>query len=444
MDTTIGTPASIAMPHRLRHLARQLVACLALAGVQAELHPVELGQHVVGEVELAVAPDVDLRPSEDPKRSHLLVHGGNLLGLASQSVGVEPRHDADVRCVVADREVLVAEVARGQRHLEDRCFPVRPGRVHVEIAADVTALEQRGRFAAEGLLSELRWAPRHSQGGVHRFLLGRRRQLAQRLDVRPVAGSTEQLRAEPRRLGDDELDRDTFDGHPEGASRGTFEQGDDRRQRGERLEHRFRIVGRANDGEVERRVRPPPRVSGNFAAERVGDLLQQRARTIEQHPLSLLPAFALQPLEQAPLCLLTDTGNRGQPPSVRRLAKFVRGRDAERAPDLHHPLRTHSQEAAEPDQLGLNLALELVELGDATCLDELLQAAGDAGADPPQLLHAAGGDELRDRRLGLANRLRGPAICARRVVARSGKVEQARECLELLCDERVLQPFHRR
>src|SRR2546423_1235819 len=41
---------------------RQLLARLALAAVHARLHPVELGEHVVGQVELAVGTDVALGP----------------------------------------------------------------------------------------------------------------------------------------------------------------------------------------------------------------------------------------------------------------------------------------------------------------------------------------------------------------------------------------------
>jgi hypothetical protein len=81
--------------------------------------------------------------------------------------------------------------------------------------------------------------------------------------------------------------------------------------------------------------------------------------------------------------------------------------------------------------------LQLVELRDASGLDELLQAAGDARADSAQFLHAPVGDELRDRRFRLADRLGGAAVRPRRVVTGAGKVEQARERLQLLCDVRV-------
>ena len=58
--------------------------------MDARLHPVELGQHVVGEVEPAVGEDVALDPAQDAERGELLVGGGDLLGLAPTSSGVSP------------------------------------------------------------------------------------------------------------------------------------------------------------------------------------------------------------------------------------------------------------------------------------------------------------------------------------------------------------------
>ena len=46
------------MTHRLGHSRGQLRARRPLTRVERELHPVELGQDVVGKVERAVAPDV--------------------------------------------------------------------------------------------------------------------------------------------------------------------------------------------------------------------------------------------------------------------------------------------------------------------------------------------------------------------------------------------------
>ena len=55
---------------------------LALPGVEAQLHPVELGEDVVGQVEAPVAADVDLGPAEDAEGRELLVGERDLLALA--------------------------------------------------------------------------------------------------------------------------------------------------------------------------------------------------------------------------------------------------------------------------------------------------------------------------------------------------------------------------
>src|SRR5439155_14690957 len=121
--------------------------------------------------------------------------------------------------------------------------------------------------------------------------------------------------------------------------------------------------------------------------------------------------------QQSSLRLRPDPRNRGQPSRARGLPELVRGRDTERAADLDHPLRADAEKPGETDELGLHLALQVVELGDAAGLDELTQATGNAWADPAQFLDATRCHELGDRRPRLANRLRGPPIGAQRVVA---------------------------
>ena len=103
-----------------------------------------------------------------------------------------------------------------------------------------------------------------------------------------------------------------------------------------------------------------------------------------------------------------------------------------------YSLRAEPDEAAEADELRLHLALELVELGDRPGLDELAEASGDPWPDPAELLHAAGADELVDRRLRLADRLGCPAVGARGVGAGARKVEQRRKRLQALGDRSVL------
>ena len=124
------------MLHRVHDPRGELPPRRPLPGVQRQLHPVELREDVVREVERAVADDVALDPAEHAEGRELLVHRGDLLGLPAQIVAVEAWHDAHRTGVVADRKVLVAERPRRLGHLADGCAAVGRIRVAVEVAAD--------------------------------------------------------------------------------------------------------------------------------------------------------------------------------------------------------------------------------------------------------------------------------------------------------------------
>ena len=146
-----------------------------------------------------------------------------------------------------------------------------------------------------------------------------------------------------------------------------------------------------DDREVERGIRPAARITCNLAAQRRRDLLEQRARPVQGHPfcgcgLPSRSSAAEQPL----LRLRPDPGHRRQPACAAASLNSSAVETSSACPDLHHPLRADPEKAAEPDELGLHFAFELVELRDRPGLDELAQARRDAGADPAQLLDAAG------------------------------------------------------
>ena len=90
-----------------------------LAAVDARLHPVELREDVVGQIEPPVGEDVALDPVQHAERREGLVRLRDLLRLPADVVAREPADRADGRRVVADRHVLVAAVARRPRHLLD-------------------------------------------------------------------------------------------------------------------------------------------------------------------------------------------------------------------------------------------------------------------------------------------------------------------------------------
>ena len=150
------------------------------------------------------------------------------------SSAVRPRTAPDGRRVIADRQVLVAALARGAAHLLDARPAVRPGRVAVQIAADLRrASTQRRRLAAERLLAQLRRTPGHAERPVDAVLVGRVGQRLERRDVRRRAGRAHQLGPEPVGLGDDQLDRHALDRHPDRVALAALDHRDDLRQRGE-------------------------------------------------------------------------------------------------------------------------------------------------------------------------------------------------------------------
>jgi hypothetical protein len=110
--------------------------------VQAELNPFELGEHVAVDVERAVPSNVALDTPQDAERCELVVHRRDLLALAPKLLAPEPGNHTHVRSVVADRKVRVAPVPRGRGHLADGCPSVGPGRMAVEVPAEVGELDQ--------------------------------------------------------------------------------------------------------------------------------------------------------------------------------------------------------------------------------------------------------------------------------------------------------------
>ena len=78
--------ADVRVAERLLDARGHLAPRHPLAAVDARLHPVELGEHVVGQVEPAVGQDVALDPAQDAERRERLVRRRDLLGLAADVV----------------------------------------------------------------------------------------------------------------------------------------------------------------------------------------------------------------------------------------------------------------------------------------------------------------------------------------------------------------------
>jgi hypothetical protein len=139
--------------------------------MEAELHPLELVEHVVLDVQGPVGADVALDAAQDAERREILVHGRDLLPLSPQLVGGQPRDDPHVRRVVADGQVLVAERASGESHAPHGFATVGPGRVAVEVALDVDLAEEAGWRRRARELAQLRRAERDAESVVHARLV---------------------------------------------------------------------------------------------------------------------------------------------------------------------------------------------------------------------------------------------------------------------------------
>ena len=406
--------------------------------MERELHPVELGEHVVGEVERPVGADVALGAAQDAEGSEQLVRRRDLLALAAEVVRGQTRDDADVRRVVADREVLIAELLRGAGHLLDRGLPVRPRRMHVQIAADLGHLDERRRLAPEAVLAQLRRYPGQPELRVDGLLVDAFGKLAERGDVLRGAGGPHELGAVARGCRNRELQRNALDRDAERAALVPLHDGDDRRQRGEALEHRDRISRSDDDAELVGEVLPAARVAGRLAVERDSGRLDERTCAVQQQSGTRPAAVARETRQDVPLGLRADSGNLAEAAGLRRRAELVHGAHAERAADLDEALRPDPEEPAEPDQLRLDLALELVQLRDRPRLDELLQPRLDARPDAAELTRAALANELRDGRGSRTDQLRRPAVRTGRVVAAAGEVEQPGKGLQPLRDRCVV------
>ena len=372
-----------------------------LAAVDARLHPVELGEDVVGQVEPPVGEDVALDPAQDAERREPLVGRRDLLGLPADVVGAEAAHGADRRRVVADREVLVAALA-ARRAPSPRRSPGRPTR-------SCGSAGRRGcRPARRAPAARRANGSSRSSGGhqgmperaVDRRLVGRRRAAA-RARRRTPARPSRARSAVPKRAGSATTSSTGTPSTvtPTRAALALLDHRDDLRQRGEARQHAAR--GPAP------RTRPRAARTSRASAARRRPPRRPRAVAIDPDELPRAASssprggsrlgFARERLEQPRLGLGPDRPARpaaGRPPPPREAPR--RRADAERPRDLHRALRAQPEIAAETDQPGRQLALELRQLGDVARLHELAQPRLDPRADAAQLAHPTRPHELGD------------------------------------------------
>ncbi|MEO6858725.1 MAG: hypothetical protein ABI323_09075 [Solirubrobacteraceae bacterium] len=155
----------------------------------------------------------------------------------------------------------------------------------VQIAAHGLQCDQWERLAPKRTLAQLRRAPGDAKRGVDRGLVGPLGQRLEGADVRRRAGCPQQLGAEARRWGEEQLDRHPLDGHPESAPVLPLNHRHDLWQLAEPVERAGGLLRPANDAQVLAQVASPAHVPGGLSAERRRDALHQIGRPVEQQAL---------------------------------------------------------------------------------------------------------------------------------------------------------------
>ena len=357
---------------------------------------------------------------------------------------MSPRHGADRGRVVADREVLVAALARGAAHLLDARPAVRPGRVAVQVAADV-ARARRAPAARRGT------ARSRSSGGhqgtpsarVDGLLVGRVRQRLERRDVLGGAGRAHERGAEAlrRRRRRARPARPRRSRRPRGArpARSARRSAAARRSAPSTGAGSAAAQTTASRSQESRQRRD---VAGDLAAERGGDAVR-RARA--RGSAAARAAAAARPRGRAPSSSCASVfgpmpGHAAQPPGGRGLAQLLGRADAERAGDLDRALRARGRGSGpRPTRSGASSRSSSSSSAIVARLDELAQPRLDPRADPAQVAHPPG-----------RARARRPATAAPRIVSAarryaravygfaSRQLEQRRERVEPVGDLRVV------
>ena len=304
---------------------------------------------------------------------------------------------------------------------------------------------QRRRLAAERLLAQLRRTPGDPERAVDAASSGASGSgsSAATYAGAPVARTS----AVPKRsrLGGDELDRHALDRHPDGAPRAPA--------RPPRRSGAARRSARARRTDPARR-RPP-------RAARTRRASAARRRPARRRAASAMPADELPRAIEQKRALRSRLAPRGRAPRAaapRSSARSPARSAAARPPPpraARSGVRTPSacaisierlalepEVAAEADETGRQLALELGQLGDVARLDELAQPRLDPrrrsrAARAPCRLRTSSATGTGAR----ADRLGGAAVGAGRVGIRLGELEQRRERVQPVRDPGVV---HRR
>ena len=150
---------------------------LAQAGVERCDNDVQLCQRLIRVIQAAIRVDLHLAALQNAQRiPHLALDVFDFLAMAGQILNGRPAGDAQPARMVGNGDDFQPGVDGRPGHLEDGRLPIAPGRMGVQLGADVRYLQQFWQVAGFGRLhfaavfTQLRRDPGEPQGGVD-FLL---------------------------------------------------------------------------------------------------------------------------------------------------------------------------------------------------------------------------------------------------------------------------------
>ena len=420
---------------------------LALAGVEAELHPVELGRA------RRRAGRASRRGGCRPRRragcgtaraARWRPRSPRPGGAARRRRGPGRRATFGVWSQIARYSWPSSRAASA--HLEHRRLAVRPGRVAVQVAADVGELDEARRLDRERRLAQLGRAPRHAERGVDapprraRPAAGRAPRRTRRCRSRARA----RCRSAPARR-DEQLDRHALDRDADRAALGALD--DARRSAAARSNASSTGAGSAaatTTASSLRRVDPAARVARDLAAERGRDRADELARLGQQRARRARPRLG-------PAASAVEHLALGRRPDARAPSRSAPARAAARNSSAvrHAERRARSPASASARARSAGRARSAPAAASrssssSSAIRPVSTSSREPRRDPRRRCPAARARARRgrapstgDRRL--AHRLGRAAVGPRGEGVRVGELEQRRERLEPLGDRRVVR-----
>ena len=123
---------------------------------------IELRETVVDQIEPAVSQDVTFEASQQAQVPESSVQAANARSLFERLAFVQAICHGECATVIGDGDVLIASIGRSPSHRFEIVTAVRCGRVHVEVAANVTERNEPGQrpsfccFDLAAVFAELR------------------------------------------------------------------------------------------------------------------------------------------------------------------------------------------------------------------------------------------------------------------------------------------------